>query len=93
MISRAYFRNPMAYAAERCGMNEPAYREWLEHYENPVCHHEYQDGKPCGEPIMRVSQPAEFRARETCELTGEGLQQPASRSRIFFSIGPTFVKL
>jgi hypothetical protein len=56
-----YFSNPTAYAAERCGMNEPAYREWLEHYENPVCTHEGNDGNPCGEPILRVSQPAEFR--------------------------------
>ena len=57
-----YFINPVAYAAERCGMNEPAYREWLEHYENPVCQHKGNDGKPCGEPIMRVSQPGEFRS-------------------------------
>ncbi|KMQ75461.1 hypothetical protein [Marinobacter subterrani] len=56
-----YFNNPTAYAADRCGMNEPAYREWLEHYENPVCKHEGKDGKACGEPIVRVSQPAEFR--------------------------------
>jgi hypothetical protein len=42
-------------------MNEPAYREWLEHYENPVCTHEDEGGKRCGEPILRISQPAEFR--------------------------------
>lgn len=57
-----YFRNPVAYAAERCGLNEPAYREWLEHYENPVCLHPGDDGEPCGEPVMRVSQPADFQA-------------------------------
>jgi len=56
-----YFNNPTAYAADRCGMNEPAYREWLEHYENPVCNHEEKNGKRCGEPILRVGQPAEFR--------------------------------
>jgi hypothetical protein len=56
-----YFNNPTAYAADRCGMNEPAYREWLEHYENPVCNHEEKNGNRCGEPILRVSQPAEFR--------------------------------
>ncbi|WP_375192039.1 DNA repair protein [Marinobacter sp.] len=56
-----YFENPTAYAADRCGMNEPAYREWLEHYENPVCAHETDGGKRCGEPILRVSQPSEFR--------------------------------
>ncbi|PXX90429.1 DNA repair protein [Marinobacter vulgaris] len=56
-----YFRNPVAYAAERCGLNEPAYREWLEHYESPVCHHRNDDGSLCDEPVMRVSQPADFR--------------------------------
>ncbi|NMT63359.1 DNA repair protein [Marinobacter orientalis] len=57
-----YFRNPVAYAAERCGLNEPAYREWLEHYEKPVCYHQDEDGTRCEEPVMRVSQPADFRA-------------------------------
>lgn len=56
-----YFRNPVAYAAERCGLNEPAYRQWLEHYENPVCGHQGPEGALCNEPVMRVSQPAEFR--------------------------------
>ena len=58
----AYFTNPVAYAADRCGMNEPAYREWLAHYEQPVCHHVDASGDTCGEPIMRVTQPSEFRA-------------------------------
>ena len=56
-----YFRNPAAYAAERCGLNEPAYLDWLDHYENPVCRHQEEDGRCCGESILRVSQPAEFR--------------------------------
>lgn len=57
----SYFNNPLAYAADRCGMNEPAYREWLDHYENPVCRHTDENGDQCAEPIMRVSQPTEFR--------------------------------
>jgi hypothetical protein len=57
----SYFQNPVSYAASRCGLNEPAYREWLEHYEKPVCHHENDKGEKCGEPVMRVSQPSEFR--------------------------------
>lgn len=55
-----YFANPTAYAAEKCGLNEPAYKDWLEHYENPTCRHKHKNGKPCAEPLMRVSQPAEF---------------------------------
>jgi hypothetical protein len=57
----AYFRNPTAYASERLGMNEPSYLQWLEHYENPVCQHSAENGDLCGEPLLRVSQPGEFR--------------------------------
>lgn len=57
-----YFGNPTAYAAERCGMNEPAYLQWLAHYENPVCQQALDDDTCCGEPLLRVSQPGEFRA-------------------------------
>ena len=56
-----YFRNPVLYAAERCGLNEPAYRQWLEHYESPVCSHQGSEGSRCEEPVMRVGQPSEFR--------------------------------
>lgn len=56
----SYFQNPTAYAAEKCGMNEPAYLEWLEHYENPVCQHKNGKGTACGQPVMRVSQPSDF---------------------------------
>lgn len=57
-----YFCNPIAYAADKCGVNEPAYREWLNHYENPVCQHTHDDGQRCGQPLMRISQPSEFSA-------------------------------
>lgn len=56
-----YFRNPTAFAAERCGMNEPAYLQWLGHYENPVCQHRLESGDLCGEPLFRISQPGEFK--------------------------------
>ncbi|MEQ9546276.1 MAG: DNA repair protein [Marinobacter sp.] len=71
----SYFNNPVAYAAERCGLNEPAYREWLEHYESPVCLHKDEDGNACGEPVMRVSQPADFRAGtdDRCEKHRESV--------------------
>ncbi|WP_152206369.1 DNA repair protein [Marinobacter changyiensis] len=55
-----YFENPVAYAAQKCGLNEPAYREWFIHYEKPVCLHKLKNNKPCGQPLLRVSQPSEF---------------------------------
>ncbi|WP_148862254.1 DNA repair protein [Marinobacter fonticola] len=57
---KPYFESPVAYAAGKCGMNEPAYRQWLAHHEEPRCQAKV-NGKPCGEPLVRVSQPAEFR--------------------------------
>lgn len=65
-----YFRNPVAYAAARSGLSEPAYREWLAHYENPVCQGAGKDGNTCGKPVMRVSRPAEFLPGQDdrCEL-------------------------
>lgn len=56
-----FFENPAAYAAERCGLNEPAYLEWLEHYENPVCTHKDKSGKSCEAPLRRITRPSEFR--------------------------------
>lgn len=55
-----YFLSPTAYAAEKCGLNEPAYADWLEHYENPVCRHTSADGARCEQPVMRVNLPADF---------------------------------
>ncbi|WP_097460694.1 DNA repair protein [Mangrovitalea sediminis] len=54
-----YFDNPVAYAAEKCGLSEPAYRQWLDHYEHPVCRF-LEDGEPCGAPVLRVAVPADF---------------------------------
>lgn len=49
---RRYFDNPTGYAAEKCGISEPAYRRWLEHYENPVCR---APGKKTGRPVASRS--------------------------------------
>lgn len=58
---RRYFDNPTGYAADKCGISEPDYRRWLDHYENPVCRAKGSGkGKICGQPVMRVSRPAEF---------------------------------
>lgn len=56
-----YFNNPTGYAAERCGMNEPAYLQWLAHYEHPVCEHRPESGERCAQPLLRISQPGDFR--------------------------------
>lgn len=55
-----YFESPIVYAAQKCGLDESAYREWFVHYEKPICLHRLKNNKPCGQPLLRVSQPSEF---------------------------------
>jgi hypothetical protein len=65
-----YFDNPTGYAAEKCGLSEPDYRRWLDHYDNPVCRaRDPEDGGVCGQPVMRISQPADFQpgAHDRCD--------------------------
>lgn len=57
-----YFQSPERYVAERCGVSEALYRQWLAHYESPRCQHGADKGEPCGKPLMRVSAPSEFRS-------------------------------
>ncbi len=68
---KQYFDNPTGYAAEACGLSEPAYRRWLDHYENPVCRGpgRGKGRRLCGQPVLRVSQPADFEpgVHDRCE--------------------------
>lgn len=57
---QVYMANPTAYAAAKCQVSESHYRSWLEHYENPVCRHKNATGEICGEPLLRVTEPADF---------------------------------
>ncbi|OEY66968.1 DNA repair protein [Marinobacter sp. X15-166B] len=55
-----YFASPLTYASNHAGLSEAVYREWLQHYENPVCGHQEPNGEVCQHPIMRISQPSAF---------------------------------
>ena len=71
-----YFSNPVAYAADKCGLTGGAYRKWLDHYENPVCREVGDNPEDCcGQPVMRVSQPADFQPGidDRCEVHGAGI--------------------
>ena len=59
-----YLANPIAFVAERCGVIEEHYREWMMHYRLPVCRHTEAEGKVCGEPIDKVLKPKFFRHGE-----------------------------
>ncbi len=57
-----YFQSPERYAAERCGVSETQYRQWLAHYDSPRCQHGADNGQPCNTPLTRIIAPGEFRS-------------------------------
>ncbi|WP_372778072.1 hypothetical protein [Litorivivens sp.] len=80
----AYLNNPIAFVAERCGVSEDRYREWLMHYRLPVCRHKDHEGSQiCGQPIDKVLKPFYYRpgesdcCREHRRLAGADIAEPA----------------
>ncbi|MGH8354208.1 MAG: chromosome partitioning protein ParA [Pseudomonas sp.] len=63
-ISR-YQDNPMAYAAAKCFVSEAQYRQWLAHYQQPVCEASLSSGERCAIPIDRVETPSRFVAGDS----------------------------
>ncbi len=59
-----YLNNPIAFVAERCGVAEEHYQEWMMHYRLPVCRHTDEAGQVCGDPIDKVLKPKFFRHGE-----------------------------
>lgn len=59
-----YLGNPIVFVAERCGVGEEHYRDWMTHYRLPVCRHTDEGGQVCGEPIDKVLKPKFFRHGE-----------------------------
>lgn len=60
-----YLESPAAYAAEKCGVNVERYEAWLAHYRMPVCQHESDNSKICGDNIDQVETPLDFRVGES----------------------------
>jgi hypothetical protein len=60
--------DPLAFTASYCGVDTEIYREWLKHYQMPICG-AMENGELCGENIPRVASPAEFivGVSECCE--------------------------
>ncbi|MEN0106723.1 MAG: chromosome partitioning protein ParA [Pseudomonas sp.] len=55
-----YQDNPLAYAAAKCFVAEPQYRQWLAHYEKPACDASLPNGDRCGIPLDRIDTPSRF---------------------------------
>ena len=64
-----YMEDPDAYVANYLGVGEAVYKEWLKHYQLPVCSFEV-NGEPCAEVVGRVEHPADFIPGESdrCDL-------------------------
>lgn len=59
-----YLDNPAAYAAQKCGVSLPHYREWLSHYKQPSCQAIGARGELCAAAIERVPTPTQFHTGE-----------------------------
>lgn len=55
-----YQQNPIAYAAAKCLVTEEHYRNWLVHYQQPVCSAALPSGGQCSAPVTRVLAPGQF---------------------------------
>lgn len=56
-----YLENPMAYVANLCKVGEMVYRDWLVHYNNPVCGaFSEAKGECCNKKLRRIDIPAQF---------------------------------
>ncbi|MBM7060897.1 chromosome partitioning protein ParA [Pseudomonas sp. UL073] len=55
-----YQENPLAYAAAKCFVSEEQYRQWLEHYQSPLCEAALPGGERCAIPLERVEAPSRF---------------------------------
>lgn len=55
-----YQDNPLAYVAAKCFVSEDQYRQWLSHYQQPVCEANLPSGERCAMPIDRVETPSRF---------------------------------
>lgn len=60
-----YLDSPLDYVADKCSVDKRLYRQWVSHYELPVCHHKTDDGSTCAQPVPKVEKPARFIAGES----------------------------
>jgi len=56
----SYLANTNAFAANKCGVNEPLYSAWLDHYHSPTCQKQLDNGHLCGEPVTQLEDPSQF---------------------------------
>ncbi|CAH0992502.1 hypothetical protein SIN8267_02634 [Sinobacterium norvegicum] len=59
-----YLEAPDVFAAQHCDCDLDRYRDWLSHFQAPICN-EVAGGNRCGKPVARVDMPSYFIGGET----------------------------
>lgn len=60
-----YMEDPIAYAADKCGVTLAHYKEWLDHYKSPCCQALNARGEICNQLIDRVPTPSHYHTGES----------------------------
>ncbi|MGI9286025.1 MAG: chromosome partitioning protein ParA [Pseudomonadales bacterium] len=76
-----YLDAPLAYAAEKCFVEQEHYLQWLQHYKEPTCQADSDDGNCCAAALERVDIPNQFVAAysDRCLNHREYVELPALR--------------
>ena len=60
-----YVDSPEAYVAEKLSVDRTTYKQWLKHYQMPLCIYSCGEGSVCGKPISTIDKPGRFIAGES----------------------------
>ncbi len=79
-----YVDAPLAYAAEKCFVEQDHYQQWLQHYKQPTCRVNLDDGNCCEATLARVDIPNQFVAAysDRCLNHREHVEPPALRKSV-----------
>ncbi len=80
----AYLDAPLAYAAEKCFVEPDHYQQWLQHYKQPICQANLEDGDSCAAALARVDIPNQFVAAysDHCLNHREHVEPPVLRKSL-----------
>lgn len=60
-----YLESPVDYVAGKCSVDRDRYKQWISHFELPVCSYKDPLGAICGEALPKVEKPGRFIAGES----------------------------
>ena len=79
-----YLDAPLAYAAEKCFVEQDHYQQWLQHYKQPICQASLDGGDSCAATLARVDIPNQFVAAysDHCLDHRQHVEPPALRKSL-----------